>query len=328
MNGKKTWGTEAKVGLFVLAALLLLGYMSLRVGKFTFWASPHTFPVKAKFTSVAGLAENGRVEVAGVEVGRIGKIQLADGQALVTLMLRPDLNLREDAVARIRTKGMLGEKYVELELGSVTAPQLATGGVITKTESPVEFDQLLAKVPALLDDFRPILEDMRAVTGTLQRVIGSQEGENNLKEMIANFTTTSQTLNRVAKGLEKGEGTLGKLLKDDSLYRDVQGVVREVRQAATNLTSFAEKLSKGEGTLAKLANDKALYEQAQQAITRLNRVAAKIDEAEGTLGKLVNDKTLYDDAKKALRNVNQAMEGLKEQSPVTMMGVIGSALVK
>ncbi len=328
MNDGKSWGTEAKVGLFVLAALILLGYMSLRVGKFTFLASPNTFPVKATFTSVSGLAENGRVEIAGVEVGRISSIQLSQGQALVTLMLRPDLNLREDAVARIRTKGMLGEKYVELELGSVSAPQLPAGGMIAKTESPVDFDQLLAKVPTLLDDIRPILDDMRSVTGTLQKVIGTQEGENNLKEMIANFTAASQTLNRVAKGLERGEGTLGKLLKDDGLYRDVQGVVREVRGAVGNLTSFAEKLSKGEGTIAKLANDKTLYEQAQQAITRLNRVAAKIDEAEGTLGKLVNDKTLYDDAKKALRNVNQAMEGIKEQSPVTMIGVVGSALVR
>lgn len=328
MNGKKGWGTEAKVGLFVLAALVLLGYMSLRVGKFTFLASPNTFAAKAKFTSVSGLAENGRVEIAGVEVGRISAIHLADGQALVTLMLRPDLNLREDATARVRTKGMLGEKYIELELGSVSAPQLPPGGLISKTESPVEFDQLLAKVPALLDDFRPILEDVRAVTGTLQKVIGTQEGENSLKEMIANFTAASQTLNRVAKGMERGEGTLGKLLKDDGLYRDVQGVVREVRGAVHNLTAFSEKLTKGEGTIAKLANDKGLYEQAQQAITRLNRVAAKIDQAEGTLGKLVNDKTLYDDAKKALRNVNQAMEGVKEQSPVTMIGVVGSALVR
>jgi phospholipid/cholesterol/gamma-HCH transport system substrate-binding protein len=328
MDGKRGWGTEAKVGIFVLAALLLLGYMSLRVGKFTFLASENTFPVKAKFTSVSGLAENGRVEIAGVEVGRIIAIHLVNGQAMLDLMLRPGLNLRQDAEARVRTKGMLGEKYIELDLGNLAAAPLPPGGTITNTHSAVEFDEVLSKVPALLDDFRPILDDVKAVTGTLQKVIGSQEGENNLKDMIANFTETSKTLNRVAKSLADGQGTLGKLLKDDGLYREVQGVVREVRGAVTNLTAFSEKLTKGEGTIAKLANDKGLYEQAHQAITRLNRVAKKIDEAEGTLGQLVNDKSLYTDAKKALKNVNQAAEGIKEQTPVTMIGVIGSTLVR
>jgi phospholipid/cholesterol/gamma-HCH transport system substrate-binding protein len=328
MNGKRGWGAEAKVGIFVLAALLLLGYMSLRVGKFGFLTSRDTFPAKARFTSVSGLAENGRVEIAGVEVGRIKDIHLSNGQALVDLMLQPGLNLHEDASARVRTKGMLGEKYIELGLGNLAAPLLPPGGTISKTESAVEFDQLLAKVPALLDDFRPILDDVKSVTATLQKVIGSQEGENNLKAMIENFTETSKTLNRVAKNLADGQGTLGKLLKDDGLYREVQGVVREVRVSVNNLTSFSEKLTKGEGTIAKLANDKGLYEQAQQAITRLNRVAQKIDQAEGTLGKLINDKSLYDEAKKAMKNVNQAAEGIKEQTPVTMIGVIGSTLVR
>jgi phospholipid/cholesterol/gamma-HCH transport system substrate-binding protein len=328
MNGKKGWGTEAKVGIFVLAALLLLGYMSLKVGKFTLFSSQNTFPVKAEFTSVSGLAENGPVEIAGVEVGRIKDIHLIDGKAMVNLMLRSGLGLHEDAVARVRTKGMLGEKYIELDPGSPAAPPLPPGGTICKTHSAVEFDQLLAKVPALLDDFRPILDDVKSVTGTLQKVIGSQEGENNLKQMMANFAETSKTLNRVAKNLSEGQGTLGKLLKDDGLYREVQGVVREVHTAVTNLTEFSEKLSKGQGTLARLANDRGLYDQAQQAITRLNRVAQKIDQAEGTLGKLVNDKSLYDEAKKAVKNVNQAAEGIKEQTPVSMVGAIGSILVR
>jgi phospholipid/cholesterol/gamma-HCH transport system substrate-binding protein len=328
MDGKKSWNTEAKVGLFVLAALLLLGYMSMRVGKFTFLTSEHTFPAQATFTSVSGLVENGRVEIAGVEVGRIKQLHLVNGQAVADLMLLPNLNLRQDAVARVRSKGMLGEKYIELDLGNLAAPPLKQGGMLSKTESAVELDHLLSKIPGLLDDFRPILTDIKAVSGSLQKVIGTQEGENNLKTMVDNFAETSKTLNRVAKNLERGEGTLGKLLKDDGVYREIQGVVREMRGAVTNLTAFSEKLSKGEGTIAKLANDKGLYEQAQQAVSRLNRVAKKIDEADGTLGKLVNDKSLYDEAKKAMKNVNQAAEGIKEQTPVTMIGVIGSTLVR
>ena len=144
MNGKHGWGTEARVGIFVLGALLLLGYMSLRVGKFNFFGSPNTFPVKAKFTSISGLTENGPVEIAGVEVGRIKAIHLVDGQAMVELMLRPGLGLHEDAEARVRTKGMLGEKFIDIDPGNLAAPLLSPGGRITKTQAAVEFDQLLA----------------------------------------------------------------------------------------------------------------------------------------------------------------------------------------
>ena len=73
---------------------------------------------------------------------------------------------------------------------------------------------------------------------------------------------------------------------------------------------------------------KAYTSRPSRPITRLNRVAQKIDQADGTLGKLVNDKSLYDEAKKAMKNVNQAAEGIKEQTPVSMIGVIGSTLVR
>lgn len=328
MPAVKDWSTEAKVGLFVLAALLLLAYMSLRVGQFGIFTWGGQIPVQVLFPSASGLAVNGRVEIAGVEVGRIKAIDLQGDQALVSLVLRPGVPLHQDAVARIRTKGMLGEKYIELSPGSPTAPMLPAGSVISRAEVPVDFDQLLSKVPTLLEDIRPILQDVRAVSQSLQRVIGTEAGEKSLQEILTNFTKASKSLSQVAGSLERGEGTLGKLLKEDGLYRDIQTVVREVQSAARNLTTFTDKLAQGEGTIAKLANDKQLYEQVQQAVTRLNRIAQKIDEAQGTLGKLVNDRALYDDARKALKNVNQAMEGLKEQTPVSVLGVVGSTVLR
>lgn len=322
------WRTEAKVGLFVLAALLLLAYMSLRVGRFSLLTWRGQMPVQVLFPSASGLPVNGRVEVAGVEVGRIAAITLRGEQALVSLQLQPGLALKGDAVARIRTKGMLGEKYIELSLGSPAAPPLPAGGVITQGETGVDFDQLLVKLPVLLEDLRPILGEVRAVTQNLARVLGTEAGEKSLQEMLTNFTQASKSLSQVARNLEQGQGTLGKLLKDDGLYREIQTVVREVQGAARNLTAFAEKLAQGEGTIAKLAQDRQLYDQAQEAVTRLNRIARKIDEAQGTLGKMINDPSLYQDARKALKNVNQAMDGIKEQTPISVLGVVGSTVLR
>jgi len=328
MEKRSQWGPEVKVGVFVLLALVILAYMSLKVGQVSLMGWRAGATVSARFDSAAGLTPNGRVEIAGVEVGRIKDITLTDHKALVEMILKPGIALRQDARASVRTKGMLGEKYVELTPGSPGAPPLPSGGLITDTKSALEFDQVLDKVPQLVDDLRPILNDVRQVSRSLQQVIGTAEGENSLKEMLANFNQASKSLSSLARGLEKGEGTLGKLLKDDRLYRDVQGTVTQIQTAARHLTDFTSGLSRGEGTLGKLAKDDTLYRQAKDAVASLNRIATKIDQAEGTLGKLVNDKSLYDDAKKAMKNVNQAMEGVKEQTPITVMGTIGSTILR
>jgi phospholipid/cholesterol/gamma-HCH transport system substrate-binding protein len=79
--------------------------------------------------------------------------------------------------------------------------------------------------------------------------------------------------------------------------------------------------------LGKLARNKSMFVQLQQAVAHLNSVAKKIDQSQGTLGKLVNDKSLYNNANKAVKNVNQAMEGIKEQTPITVMGTIASTVL-
>ncbi|OPX19481.1 MAG: hypothetical protein BZ151_09030 [Desulfobacca sp. 4484_104] len=328
MKAKSTWGPEVKVGIFVLVALLLLAYMSLKVGRFATigWRAGKTY--YAPFASVSGLVLNGQVEVAGVEVGRIKDITLKDHQAQVELLLQPDLELRQDAQATIRTKGMLGEKFIELHPGTAAAAPLEAGGTITDTQSAVEFDEVLRRVPSVLKDIQPILSDVRAISQSLQRVIGTAEGEASLKEMLDNFQAASKSLSQIAKDLEQGRGTLGKLLKEDQLYRQVQGTMTELESAIANLNRFSTRLAQGQGTLGKLANDDRLYDQAQQAINRLNRVAQKIDHGEGTLGKLVNDQSLYDETQKAVKNVNQAMEGIKEQTPITVLGTIGATVLR
>lgn len=328
MNPKTTWGSEVKVGIFVLAALLLLAYMSLRVGRFATLGWRPGMTLYARFASVSGLAPNGRVELAGVEVGRIKDISLKDHQAQVEMVLRPGLDLRQDAQAAVRTKGMLGEKYIELAPGTPTAPPLTPGATIDNTQTAVEFDQVLRKIPGLLKDIRPILIDVRAISQSLQRVIGTPTGEASLKQTLANFNQASQSLSRLAQGLEKGRGTLGQLLKDDRLYRDLKGTMQEMQAAVGQLHRFATRLAQGQGTLGKLATDDTLYLQAQKAIDRLNRIARKIDQGQGTLGKLVNDKSLYEDTQKAIKNVNQAMEGIKEQTPITVLGTIGATVLR
>jgi phospholipid/cholesterol/gamma-HCH transport system substrate-binding protein len=327
MSPATKWGPEAKVGIFVLLALLLLAYMSLKLGGFSIFGAKGVKEY-ARFKSVSGLPENSMVEMAGVRVGRVAAIKLSDHHAEIEMLLRPGLDLHEDAKVAIRTRGLVGEKYISLEPGSPSAPPLPPGATITHTESPVAIEEMLAKISPLLEELRPILADVQSVTHSLHVVLGTKEGTASLKNILANIDHTSKNLFTLTSGLEQGKGTLGKLLKDEGLYREVKGTVGELKTSVGNLSGFTGRLAKGEGTLGKLSSDKGIFQQLQQAVAHLNNVAKKIDTAQGTLGKLVNDKSLYDDAQKAVKNVNQAMEGIKEQTPITVMGTIASTVIR
>jgi len=109
--------SEAKVGLFVLVALILLAYMSFRVGEYGFGLKKGYF-VNVLFDNVTGLEKDASVTIAGVEVGRVESISLADGKALVTLRIVPDVMLEKDVRASIKTHGILGDKFIEIEPGT------------------------------------------------------------------------------------------------------------------------------------------------------------------------------------------------------------------
>jgi phospholipid/cholesterol/gamma-HCH transport system substrate-binding protein len=186
----------------------------------------------------------------------------------------------------------------------------------------------VSKFTSFMEEMRPFLTDVKNAAQGLSQMVGGRQGEPSLKDILANLSRTSQDLQNLLRGLEQGQGTLGKLLKDDGLYKEVQGTVRELKTSVGQLSGFTGRLAKGEGTLGKLATDKNLYQQLQQAVAHLNSVAQKIDQAQGTLGKLVNDKSLYDHTQKAVKNVNQVMEGIKEQTPITVMGTIASTVMR
>src|SRR4029450_10964455 len=99
------------VGLFLVLGILALGYLSIKLGRVSLLGSSG-YPVTVEFPSVGGLKAGSRVEIAGVETGRVESIGLADYQARVIIRLNRDVKLQEDSIASIKTKGLIGEKYV------------------------------------------------------------------------------------------------------------------------------------------------------------------------------------------------------------------------
>lgn len=114
----------AKVGAFMLVALVILAVFIIKIEEIPFGAKAGRQTVQAEFPSVAGLDEKSPVRIAGVRVGIVEKIELAGSRARVTLSLDPQVRLHQGAWAEVTSLGMLGDKYIELHPGSPEAPQL------------------------------------------------------------------------------------------------------------------------------------------------------------------------------------------------------------
>lgn len=137
----KKFDAEVAVGIFVFFGLLCLAYISVKLGKINL-IGEHYYPVRAVFSTVKGLKKDTAVEISGVEVGKVDSIKLVDYEAEVTLKIKNSIELQEDAIASIRTKGLMGEKYVEISPGG-SDKVIGPGGILLNTEPPIDLEKLI-----------------------------------------------------------------------------------------------------------------------------------------------------------------------------------------
>ncbi|HUM15489.1 MAG TPA: outer membrane lipid asymmetry maintenance protein MlaD [Candidatus Nitrosotalea sp.] len=131
------------VGLFVLIGLLALGWMSVKLGRVDLLGNKG-YVVSADFPTVGGLKAGSTIEIAGVEVGRVDRITLHDYQARVVMVIQPQVKLQEDSIASIKTKGLIGERYVRISPGG-SEKLIPPNGRIREVEPPVDIEELLSK---------------------------------------------------------------------------------------------------------------------------------------------------------------------------------------
>lgn len=336
---------EAKVGLFVLVGIILLVYMSLRLGGMQFGRA-EGYTISVNFDSAAGLDQNASVRVAGVEVGRVKTIQLKDNMAQVVLEIKKEFKIGKDFAALLTTKGLLGEKYIELIPGSPAAPALEEGGIITHTKSYADMDKLIS----MLSD---ISDDLRKVSRSLSGALGGEEGEASVKNIVKNMEELSFRVNRI---VAKNDAQLGRIIKNMDefttlLSRDGPEISAELKLAVRNLNdtllatskNINDMISENRGNLKDgVENLKLASLSLQQAMDTVKRVTneigpdikdtvasvgsitKKIDRGEGSLGKMVNDDTLHENINKTVTGINRYIE--KAESFHTFIGYRGEFL--
>lgn len=134
---------EFVVGLFVLVGILCLGYLAIKLGKLELVGGDY-YELTADFSSSSGLKKGASIEIAGVEVGRVRSIVLIEDQAQVVMAIKDGISVYNDAIASIKTRGIIGEKFMGLSPGGA-GDLLPKGGTIVDTEAGIDLEQVISQ---------------------------------------------------------------------------------------------------------------------------------------------------------------------------------------
>lgn len=141
MNRKS--GMETAVGVFIVVGIACLAWLSMRLGKVEIGGG-NPSPVSAEFASVAGLRAGSTVEIAGVQVGSVEAIGVKEYKAVVRMRVQRDIGLPEDTIASVRTRGLIGDKYISLSPGA-SDRMIPAGGKIRETEGALDLEGLIGE---------------------------------------------------------------------------------------------------------------------------------------------------------------------------------------
>ena len=135
---------EAVVGLFVIVGLGCLAYLSVQMARVQLFGS-NMYTLTAVFPTVSGLRSGASVEIAGVSVGHVQRVDLDGFDAVVTMRVHKDVQLSKDAIVSIRTRGLIGEKYLRVSQGADDRT-IPAGGRVREVEPPLDFEEMIAQL--------------------------------------------------------------------------------------------------------------------------------------------------------------------------------------
>ena len=266
--------SEAKVGVFALIALIVIGFVTLKVGSRSFIFS-RGYEVKVIIDNAIGIRTKTPVEIAGIKVGQVKSVELLDSmKAELTLTIDSDVVLPGGTAARVRSKGFLGEILVELLPG-------------VDREHPVKDEQVLeyaghgGDINTLLMKFTGIADDIRSVSSSLKDMVGTDR-TSPVWNIVSNLEKFTQTLANNQANFNKVSDNLAELT--ESLRGTVAKSRENVEASIERIASITKKVDEGKGTVGKLINDDATVNKLNDAMDNLNQTLGGLKQLETQIG--------------------------------------------
>lgn len=298
---------ETRVGIFVLIALAIFGYMGFKIGAFRFDRAQYTQYI-LYFRDISGLSRKAAVKIAGVKVGWVEDIKLIEGaeaKAEAIVMVSALYPLYQNAYTLVRQDGLLGPKYVDLMPGDPFLRKLEEGEALQKSGAePVDLDDLFR-------EFKEIATNVREVSSSFKDAFAGPQGADQIKSFVCNLDNAAEKFSNVTNIIER---SFARNEENIDAFLEIGSNVRMLsdRLETKVFPSFQESIEKISSVFdrdfGRIANHvetttEALEEAAAQArdgLRSVSSVAEKIDEGKGLLGKLVNEDETYRDLKVAV----------------------------
>jgi phospholipid/cholesterol/gamma-HCH transport system substrate-binding protein len=308
---------ETKLGYFVVLVVFAAWIIMETLGGMEILHGGYR--VNALFNTAQDLKTGDNVKMAGVEIGRVENIALADGKVKVTMKLHSDAVVKTDSEAIIKFTGLMGQNFVAVSFGSPDAPKAVDGAVLQTEEQP-DLNAVMAKLNAAADGIKRFGD---AFSGDkISNLIGPLVDF--VKQNSGNISGAISNIDNITGQIASGQGTVGKMIYTDQLYDSALGTVTNLQDAVTEVRSVVNSVSNGQGTLGKLVTDETLYNATTASMTNLNQILLRINQGQGTIGKLVNDQEFYKNAKLTLQKVDKAADSLEDQGPLSVIGIMAN----
>ena len=315
-----TWD-QLKVGSIILVALLIMTLAMYKLGQAANLFSSR-YQLVTFLQDAAGLRQGGSVTIAGQLAGVIKEIELLPVDADTTRNLRVvfevNQSLREqirgDSRARLRTMGLLGDKVLEVSVGTPRHSVLTEGDTVP-SEPTQDYEAIIAQAASAVDDVVGLTRDLRAVTGGIVR------GEGTVGQLVTNrslydqLTATMARMNATLTRIQNSQGTLGRLIDDPAMYNRLVSVLRSA-------DSLFLALNHSQGTFGRLVRDTTLYANMVGVAQGADSVMRMLTNPNGTFGRVLTDDQLYDQLNKLTTDLNAILADVRRDPQRYTKGLI------
>jgi phospholipid/cholesterol/gamma-HCH transport system substrate-binding protein len=265
--------SQLRVGLTVLFASVTLAVLTFLMSGTTGLFTPK-ITLKSYFDDAQGIRNGAPVRLQGVDVGNVTAIRVVPNntatpvEVVMKVTTKYSFNIRKDSVTTMSTAGVLGETYINIDSAHAKGPEARDGDTLATRETP------------------ELQDVVRASQGTLQ-----------------NLDALLKRTDRILAFIESGQGSIGKLIYDPSLYN-------QFAQTVTEFKGIVDQVRNGQGSLGKLLITDEAYNKVIAAVDKLNVMIDELQQGKGTAGKFLKDPALYDNANQTIANVKKLTDDI------------------
>lgn len=297
---------ELRVGILVIFSFGLLAvaifFVGGEVGLFT-----ETYTVTVYFPSANGMNAGTDVLMDGVRVGSVSGIEITndldpDRAVAVALTIDSRYPIRSDSIVTIGSTGLLGDATIEIARAGSDGDIVPPGGEMMG-RSGGDIRAIIAGTNDVIANLEVLSEQVQAIAGRIDRGEGTLGRFLTDDSIFENVNAVTEEANLLVRDARTGDGTVGRFLSDDELFERAVAIVEDAEAIVETVDGMVDRVDQGEGTVGRLINDPQLYDRMENLVAQMEGIVQGLENGEGTLGRILTDESLF-------TNMNEAVEGV------------------